>query len=257
MGTLKHSVSWWCYDHSGLTPEQLVNTAAEIGYTGFDLVGQEHWALIKHRGLEIAAVNGHQSIGDGLNKREHHDRIEREILDNLVLASQWGIANLIVFSGNRDGQDDKAGAEATAEGLRRVARAAEQAGVNLVMELLNSKVDHADYQGDSTTWGADVCRMVNSPRVKLLYDIYHMQIMEGDIIRTIQANAEVIAHYHTGGNPGRHEIGAKQELYYPAIMRAIAATGYQGFVGQEFVPAGDPVAGLKEAFDLCNVGQEP
>ena len=251
MGPIKQTISWWCYDRSGPAPEQLVKLAAAIGYKGFDLVDQQYWPLIKGHGLEIAAVNGHESIGEGLNRRANHDRIEREITIKLELAQRWGIANLIVFSGNRDGQNDEAGAEATAEGLRRVAGPAEQAGVSLVLELLNSKVDHQGYQADHTAWGVKVCRMVDSPRVRLLYDIYHMQIMEGDIIRTIGTYSEYFGHYHTGGNPGRHELSDNQELYYPAIVRAILATGYEGYLGQEFVPVGDPEAGLRQAFDRC------
>jgi hydroxypyruvate isomerase len=253
MGALKQSISWWCFERSGSAPEQLVQLAARIGYAGFDLVGPEHWPLIKEHGLDIAAIVGHQSIPVGLNRRAQHDRIGREIAANLELAVTWGIPNLIVFSGNREGLDEREGAEITAEGLRRVAGAAEDASVTLVLELLNSKVNHPDYQADHTAWGVEVCRMVGSPRVRLLYDIYHMQIMEGDIIRTIQTHAPFIGHYHTAGNPGRHEIGASQELYYPAIMRAILATGYEGYVGQEFVPAGDPIVALQEAYDLCNV----
>jgi hydroxypyruvate isomerase len=253
MTSVKQSISWWCFENSDLTPERLVRVAADIGYAAFELVGPEHWPLIRDHGLAIAAVTGHQSISLGLNRQDQHDRIEREILANLNLAGQWGIANLIVFSGNRDGLDDAAGARITAEGLRRVAGAAEDAGVTLVLELLNSKVDHPDYQADRTAWGIEVCRMVDSPRVKLLYDIYHMQVMEGDIIRTIQTHAPFLGHYHTAGNPGRHEIGDMQELYYPAIMCAILASGYGGYVGQEFVPAGDPVAALKQAFEVCNV----
>lgn len=253
MERVKQTISWWCYDRRGLAPAQLVQLAAEIGYRGFDLVGQEHWPLIRDHGLEIAAINGHASIAEGLNRRAHHDRIEREITANLELARRWGIANLIVFSGNRGEISDEAGAEATAEGLRRVARAAEDAGVTLVLELLNSKVDHADYMADHTAWGVQVCDLVNSPRVRLLYDIYHMQIMEGDIIRTITTRHRYFGHYHTGGNPGRAELGDTQELYYPAIVRAIQATGYVGYLGQEFVPAGDPAAGLREAFARCDV----
>jgi len=251
MVAIKQSVSAWCFERT-TSPRDLARTLAEIGYAGVDLVDQEHWPLFKEHGLAIAAVNGHRSIEEGLNRRENHDRIEQEISANLDLAVRWGIANLIVFSGNRRGLDDDAGAEITAEGLRRVAGAAEDAGVTLVLELLNSKVDHPDYQADHTAWGVRVCDMVGSSRVKLLYDIYHMQIMEGDIIRTIRDNASYIGHYHTAGNPGRHEIGAAQELYYPAIMRAILATGYSGYVGQEFVPAGDPTAALREAFEVCN-----
>jgi hydroxypyruvate isomerase len=253
MTPIKQSISWWCFETGELTPEQLVRTATEIGYAGFDLVGPEYWPLITDHGLAIAAISGHQSIDLGLNRREHHDRIEREILANLESARQWDIANLIVFSGNRAGQDDASGAQITAEGLRRVAGAAEDAGVTLVLELLNSKVDHPDYQADRTAWGVEVCRMVDSPWVQLLYDIYHMQVMEGDITRTIQTYAPFLGHYHTAGNPGRHEIGATQELNYPAIMRAVLASGFDGYVGQEFLPVGDPIAALKEAFDLCNV----
>jgi hydroxypyruvate isomerase len=187
-----------------------------------------------------------------LNRREHHDRIESEIRTALNHAERFGISNLICFSGNRNGVDDATGAEITAAGLRRVAQAAEDAGVNLVLELLNSKVDHPDYQCDRTDWGRSVCQMVDSPRVKLLYDIYHMQIMEGDIIRTIRAHHADIAHYHTAGNPGRHELDDRQELHYPAIMRAIADTRYEGYIGQEFSPTGEPIAALQAAFDLCN-----
>jgi len=253
MSAIKQSISWWCYDRSGLAAEQLVELAAEIGYRGFDLVDQHYWPLIHSQGLEIVAINGHASITNGLNRRANHDRIEREIMANLELAQRWAIANLIVFSGSRGGLGDEAGAEATAEGLRRVVRAAEDAGVTLVLELLNSKVDHSDYQADHTAWGVQVCEMVNSPRVRLLYDIYHMQIMEGDIIRTIRAHSALFGHYHTGGNPGRAELSDEQELSYPAIARAIVASGYDGYLGQEFVPTGDPAAGLREAFACCNV----
>ena len=184
MSAIKQSISWWCYSH--MNPVDLVKAAVEIGYTAVELVGQEHWPLVKDYGLTIAAVNGHTSIESGLNRRENRDRIMREIEQNLELAVKWGIPNLICFSGNRDGLADDAGAEITAEALRAVAGMAEDAGVTLIMELLNSKVDHSDYQCDHTSWGIRVCDMFHSPRVKLLYDIYHMQIMEGDVIRTIQ-----------------------------------------------------------------------
>jgi hydroxypyruvate isomerase len=251
---IRQSVSWWCFVDRVMAPLDFLRVAADIGYEAIDLVPREHWPLVKEHGLAIAAVMGHDSIPLGLNRREHHARIEREIRANLALAERWGIPNLICFSGNRDGLDDATGAEVTADGLRRVARAAEEAGVILVMELLNSKVDHSDYQCDRTAWGVQVCELVGSPNVKLLYDIYHMQIMEGDIIRTIQANHGYLGHYHTAGNPGRGNLDETQELYYPAIIRALLATGYEGYVGQEFVPRGDPVPALKAAFDACNVG---
>jgi hydroxypyruvate isomerase len=251
--TSRQSVSWWCFVPNLLTPEVLVRAAADIGYAAIELVTQPYWQLIRDHGLQIASIQGHGTIVDGLNRRENKARITDELRANLELASKWGIPNLICFSGSRAGLDDAIGAEITAENLRHVAKMAEDAGVTLVLELLNSKVDHPDYQCDYTAWGVQVCEMVNSPRVKLLYDIYHMQIMEGDIIRTIQTQHQHFAHYHTAGNPGRHEIDASQELNYPAIMRAIAETGYTGYVGQEFIPTGDPIAGLKAAFELCKV----
>ncbi len=253
MSQIKQSVCWWCFASTGITPKQLLRAAADIGYVAVELVEPEHWPLIKEYGLTIASTNGGLSIEQGLNRREHHEQIEQRILATIEQAEHWDIPNIIVFSGNRAGLDDKTAAEITAEGLSRVAGAAENAGVTLTLELLNSKVDHKDYQCDHTAWGVEVCRMVNSPRVKLLYDIYHMQIMEGDIIRTIRDHHSFFAHYHTAGNPGRHELNETQELNYPPIIRAIRATGYDGYLGQEFIPLGDPIAGLKQAFDLCNI----
>lgn len=253
MSHIRQSVSWWCFVPNKMTPGDLAHASAEIGYEAIELVGQDYWSLIKSHGLKIASANGHRSIEDGLNRRENRQRIADELRDNLELAAQWGIPNLICFSGSRKGLDDQIGAEITAENLRSVAKMAEDTGVNLVLELLNSKVDHPDYQCDKTTWGVKVIEMVGSPRVKLLYDIYHMQIMEGDVIRTIRDNHAHFAHYHTAGNPGRNDLDETQELYYPPIMRAILDTGYDGYVGQEFIPKGDPTAALKAAFDLCNI----
>ena len=253
MSQIKQSVCWWCFTEGGMTPEQLLRAAVDIGYSAVELVSQEYWPQVKEYGLTIASTNGGLSIEQGLNRREHHASLERRMRATIALAEHWAIPNVIVFSGNRGGLDDREGAEITAEGLSRVAGFAEQAGVTLVMELLNSKVDHKDYQCDRTAWGIEVCRMVNSPRVKLLYDIYHMQIMEGDIIRTIRESAGYFAHYHTAGNPGRHELDEAQELNYPPIIRALLKTGYDGYLGQEFIPRGDPIAGLKQAFDVCNV----
>ena len=251
MGRIKHSAAWWCYVRGELTPERFVRAVAEIGYDAVEIVDPSYWQLVKDHGLAVASVAGHKSLVDGLNKRENHARIAAELRENIALAARWGIPNLICFSGNRNRLDDDAGAEITAEGLRMVARDAEDAGVTLVLELLNSKVDHKDYQCDHTGWGVRVVSMVESPRVKLLYDIYHMQIMEGDIIRTIRDSHTHFGHYHTGGNPGRNEIDETQELYYPAIVRAIADTGYDGYLGQEFVPKGDPVAALRDALERC------
>lgn len=250
---MRQSLSWWCFHRNGMDAQALMTEAVRIGYSAVELIGEGFWQMAKDTGLSISAAGGHQSIPVGLNRRENHDRIEREIEANLEKAVRFGIPNLIVFSGNRDGLDDAQGAEITAEGLSRVAKSAEDAGVTLVMELLNSKVDHADYQADHTAWGVKVCEMVGSPRVKLLYDIYHMQIMEGDVIRNIRDFHAHIGHYHTAGNPGRKDLDDEQELYYPAICRAIIATGYDGFLGHEFVPKGDPIAAMEHAYKVCDV----
>ncbi|MGN6811375.1 MAG: hydroxypyruvate isomerase family protein [Thermomicrobiales bacterium] len=248
---MKQAVAWWCLTPRALTPEQLVLAAAEIGYAGIELAEPEYWPLIRQHGLTIVSTRGHESLTDGLNRRENHDRIEREILANLKVAEQWDIPVLICFSGNRNGLADDQGAEITAEGLRRVARAVEDAGVTLALELLNSKVNHPDYQCDRTAWGLRVCELVGSPRVRLLYDIYHMQVMEGDVIRTIRDHHAAFGHYHTAGNPGRNELDETQELNYRAIVRAIRETGYDGYIGQEFIPSGEPVAALRAAFEIC------
>ena len=203
--------------------------------------------------MRVAIIVGHQSLPDGLNKRENHDRIEEEILENIDVAAANDIPGLICFSGNREGKSEEEGRDNTIEGLLRVAKAAEEKGVNLCIELLNSKVNHPDYQCDRTPWGVEVCKGVNSPRVSLLYDIYHMQIMEGDLVRTIQESIDYIGHFHTAGNPGRKDLDDEQEIYYPPVMRAIAETDYDLYVGHEFVPKGDPLAAMQAAYDTCNV----
>jgi len=253
MGHIKQSITWWSFALGDMTIEKLVRIAADIGYEAIELVEQEYWPLIKDHGLAIASLRGQSSIEEGFNRRTYHDRLEREVRANIALAAQWGIPNVIVFSGNREGLDDRTGAEITAESLQRLARVAEGEGVTLVLELLNSKIDHPDYQADKTAWGVEVCRMVDSPALKLLYDIYHMQIMEGDIIRTIRQHHDYFAHYHTAGNPGRHELDKRQELQYESIIQTIVATGYQGYLGQEFIPTEDPEVSLKQAFDICNI----
>ncbi len=253
MPAYSQSISWWCFVPHLLAPEQLVRVVAEIGYAAVELLPEEHWPLAKAHGLAIASVNGHASITDGLNQRENHTRIASELAANIAKAEQWGIANLICFSGDRRTLSDVAGIEATADGLRQVARQAEDAGVTLTLEVLNSKVDHPDYHADRTAWAVEVCRQVGSPAVKVLYDIYHMQIMEGDIIRTIQAVHPWIGHYHTAGNPGRAELDDCQELNYRPIFEAIAATGYTGYLGHEFIPRGEPVAALRAAFELAKL----
>ena len=221
-----------------------------IGYEGVDLIDEALWPTAQSHGLAITAIGGHTTLEDGLNRSENAVRIEKELRGNIARARRWKIPVLICFPGNRhDGADDEAGLAQCAKTLARIAPEAAEAGVALAMELLNSKVDHRGYQCDHTAWGVELCRRVDSPAVKLLYDIYHMQIMEGDIIRTIQANHAYFAHYHTAGNPGRGQPDATQEIFYPAIYRVIAQTGYNGFVAHEFFPPGDPIEALKKAFD--------
>jgi hydroxypyruvate isomerase len=254
MPDYRQSVSWWCLTPGLLSAQQLIRTAAEIGYDAVELLPEAAWPLARNHGLAIASINGHASITDGLNQRANHARIARELEEAIAHAERWQIANLICFSGSRGALDDTAAIEATAEGLAQVAQRAEEAGVTLVLEVLNSKVDHPDYHADHTAWAVEVCRQVGSPAVKVLYDIYHMQIMEGDIIRTIEACHPWIGHYHTAGNPGRAEIDDSQELNYRPIFKTIAATGYTGYIGHEFIPRGDPESALRHAFDLARLG---
>jgi len=248
---LKQDVTWWPI--SRLPVKQAIAELKRIGFQGVEMAPREVWDDIRAAGLRIVAIVGHGSLSDGLNRRENHNRIEEELKRNIDLAVQYDIPILICFSGNRRGISDEEGIANCVEGLRRVAPYAEQKSVTLAMELLNSKVDHPDYQCDRTWWGVEVCKRVNSPRVKLLYDIYHMQIMEGDLIRTIRANIQYIAHFHTAGNPGRRDIDETQEIYYPAVMRAIKETRYDGFIGHEFGPKGDPVEALRKAYQICDV----
>ena len=250
MKPLRQAFSYWCFSNRGVEHDELLAGAACLGYEGVDLIDEVLWPVAQRHGLAITAIGGHGSIEDGLNRSENAPRIERELRDNIAKARQWKIPVLICFSGNRyGGADDKAGLDQCAKTLARIAPEAAEAGVVLAMELLNSKVDHGKYQCDHTAWGVELCRRIDSPAVKLLYDIYHMQIMEGDIIRTIQANHDYFAHYHTAGNPGRGQPDTMQEISYPAIYRAIAQTGYSGIVSHEFLPAGDPLDALKKAFD--------
>ncbi len=218
------------------------------------MVSEDHWDIVKQAGLKLITHAGHGTLTNGLNRKENHDRIEREIKTLIDKAVDRKIPALICFSGNRAGLSDEEGLHHTVAGLKRVASYAEGKGVTLVLELLNSKVNHKDYQCDKTAWGVDVIKRVGSPRVKLLYDIYHMQIMEGDLIRTMTDNMEHIGHIHTAGNPGRHDLDDQQEINYSAVMRAIASSSYSGYVGQEFTPKGDPIAALEAAYQLCNIG---
>lgn len=247
---MKQSFAWWSFSKDQSITDFL-KFAADVGYSAVEVIDETEFPLAKNYGLAVSLHWGTRNLRRGLNKREYHPETLRELESYLNLAEQWNIANLVCFSGNRDGQSDHEGAEITAEILCKAAPLAESAGVTLVLELLNSKVDHPDYQCDNTPWGVNVIEMVNSPNVKLLYDIYHMQIMEGDLIRTIQHNHHHFGHYHTAGNPGRHELNDTQEIYYPPIFKAIRDTGYTGYITHELIPTGDVKMALKEAFDLC------
>ena len=253
MGKIRQSAVFWCFCRQGVSVEDVVTRAAAIGYESLEMAPPEYWDLIRGHGLRLAVIVGHDSLTDGLNDPANHDRIEDELLANIDLAAANDIPGLICFSGNRAGRSEEEGRDNTIAGLQRVAGAAEAKGVNLCVELLNSKVDHPDYQCDHTPWGVEVCRGVNSPRVKLLYDIYHMQIMEGDLIRTIGDSLEHIGHFHTAGNPGRNDMDETQEIWYPPVMQTIAAKGFDGYVGHEFIPKGDPLVALQTAYDLCRV----
>ncbi len=249
-GHIKQSICRWCFNDIPL--EKLAGEAARLGYRSIELLGPEEFQVIKPLGLTCAMVRC-ASIADGLNRVENHDTIEKELRAHIEFAAAENIPNVICMSGNRRGMSDEEGLENCARGLKRVLPFAEEKKVTICMEGLNSKVDHQDYMYDKTAWGVALCEKLGSPRFKLLYDVYHMQIMEGDVIATIRAHQDHIGHYHTGGVPGRHEIDATQELNYPAIVRAILDTGYEGFLGQEFIPAKEPIASLQQGFEICDV----
>jgi hydroxypyruvate isomerase len=235
----------------------LCTAARSIGLVGIDLLTRDEWPVVRDAGLTCSmayAVDRRGFIADGFNNPALHTMLLRELEEAIPLAQAAGVPNLIAMFGNRQGRSDAESIDHCVTGLNRIKALAEERGVTICVELLNSKVDHRDYQGDRTAFGVAVVSRVASPRVKLLYDIYHMQIMEGDVIRTIRDNAQWIGHYHTGGVPGRHEIDATQELNYRAVAQAIAETGYTGFVAHEFMPAAaDPLASLRDAFRICDV----
>jgi hydroxypyruvate isomerase len=251
-GRIRQSASRWCYRDIPL--DKLCAYAAQIGLQGIDLLNPEEYEVPPRYGLICSmAYAGGGEIPSAMNRVENHVRIEEGFRKFIPLAAKAGVPNVITFSGNRNGMSDEEGAKNAIAGLNRVKKIAEDHGVTICMELLNSKIDHHDYMCDHTAWGVQVVQAVNSPRVKLLYDIYHMQIMEGDLVRTIQKNIEWIGHFHTGGVPGRHELDGTQEVQWDGVMRGIAATNFHGFVAHEFVPARDPLTSLREAADLCDV----
>jgi hydroxypyruvate isomerase len=247
---MKQSFSWWCFRNRGVADADLLRAAAKTGYAGVEMLPRELWETARDLGLTLVSETI-PSISHGLNRREHHAQAREVILEKIALAAEWRIPVLICFSGGRDGIDDEAGLENCAEILRELAPRAAAAGTTLAIELLNSRVDHPGYQADHTAWGARLCEAVGNPGASLLYDIYHMQIMEGDLIRTIRAHHPHISHYHTAGNPGRGPMDQTQEIHYPAIYRAIAETGYAGYIGHEFIPKGNPVEALEWAFTEC------
>lgn len=249
-GRINQSVCQWCYGRIPL--DELARNAAEMGIKSVELIGPDHWPTIKKYNLICAMVPSHP-LNDGLNNKDKHEQHLATIRTSIEKAAAVGFPNVICFSGNRNGIPDDVGIDNCVAALKKIVGFAEEKKVILNMELLNSKVDHKDYQCDRTPWGVEVVKRVGSPNFKLLYDIYHMQIMEGDVIRSIRAYHEYIGHYHTGGNPGRNEIDETQELNYPAIMKAIAETGYKGYVGQEFIPKRDPLTSLRESVKICDV----
>jgi hydroxypyruvate isomerase len=251
-GQIKQSVSRWCYQKIAL--DELCAYAAQIGLKGVDLLKPDEYEVPARHGLvcSMGYADGGE-IASAMNRVENHAKIEEGLRKYIPLAAKAGVPNVITFSGNRAGMSDEEGAKNTIAGLNRVKKIAEDHGVTICLELLNSKVDHKDYMCDHTAWGVRVAQAVSSPRVKLLYDIYHMQIMEGDLVRTIQQNIQWLGHFHTGGVPGRHELDGTQEVQWDGVMRGIAAASFQGYVAHEFVPARDPLTSLRQAVDLCDV----
>jgi hydroxypyruvate isomerase len=251
-GRLKQSVCRWCYGKIPL--RDFCKAVADMGLPAIDLIEEADWPVLKEYGLTCSM--GWKTGGDihnGLNDPDNHELIVSGLLKTLPRAAEAGVPNLIAFFGNRNGRSDADATRNCVAGLARVKDAAEKHGVTICVELLNSKVDHKDYQGDRTAFGVEIVKQVASPRVRLLYDIYHMQIMEGDVIRTIRDNHQWFAHYHTGGVPGRHELDDTQELNWRTVAKAIADTGFTGYVAHEFVPTRDPLTSLREAIALCDV----
>ncbi|MBI4876780.1 MAG: TIM barrel protein [Acidobacteria bacterium] len=250
-GRVKQSVSRWCFNK--IPMEDFCREVARLGLVGIDLLGPADWPVVQKHGLipTLGSVGGKTGP---LNRKENHGAIEKQYREGIEAAAAAKVPNLIIMSGNRAGMSDQEGLDNCVAGLKRIQPIAEDKGVTVVLELLNSKVNHKDYMADRTAWAVEAIKRVGSPRIKVLYDIYHMQIMEGDVIRTIRENAQYIGHYHTGGNPGRNEIDDTQELNYRAICQAIADTGFTGFVAHEFVPARpDPLKSLAQAVDICDV----
>ena len=256
-GHINHSVCQWTYSH--LSVEELCLDVKKIGFSAIDLIAPKDWPTLKKHGIysSMCYTAGKTSLTEGWNHTENHPWLIKDYMEAIPLVADAGYKNLICFSGSRKGLDDETGMKNCVDGLKKIMSLAEQKGVIVMMELLNSKVDHKDYMCDKSPWGIELCKRIGSSNFKLLYDIYHMQIDEGDVMRTIQDHHQYIGHYHTGGVPGRHEINETQELYYPAIMEAIVKTGFNDYVAQEFIPTGktneEKFNALKDAVRRCDV----
>jgi hydroxypyruvate isomerase len=252
-GNINHSACRWCYNDIPL--EDLVIAAKAMGMGSIELLGPNDWAVVNKHGITCAMGYGADlGLNKGFNDPKNHEKLLKDFTDRIPKAADAGLKNLICFSGNTNGLSSKKGLRNCAKGLDPVVKLAQKYNITISMELLNSKVDHKDYQCDHTAWGVELCEKLGSENFKLLYDIYHMQIMEGDVIATIKKNIKYISHFHTGGVPGRHEIDNSQELQYPAIMKAIVETGFKGFVAQEFIPAkADKLASLKQGVEICDI----
>ncbi|MEM7510118.1 MAG: TIM barrel protein [Bacteroidota bacterium] len=250
-GNIRHSVARWCYNSIPL--EELLPAIKDMGLDAIDLIFPKDWPILQKYGIHCTMVKGAAiSHEKGFNNPAYHKQLIKNYKEMILKMADAGYTNVICYSGNRKGMNDYVGLENCVRGLSEIMPLAEEKGVVLQMELFN-QINHPDYMADNSIWGVELCRRLGSDSFKLLYDIYHMQIQEGDIIRTIQNYHQYFGHYHTGGVPGRHEIDDSQELYYPAIMKAILATGYEGYVAQEFLPARDPLTSLKEAVMICDV----
>ena len=256
-GNINHSVCQWTFGKVPL--EELCIAVKKMGISAIDLLSPKEWPVIQKHGLtcSMCYIPGKVSLTDGFAGKEFHESLVKDYEEGIPLVAKAGYRNLICFSGNRRGMDDETGLQHCVEGLKKILPLAEKNNVVLVMELLNSKVDHKDYMCDHTAWGVELCKRLGSDNFKLLYDIYHMQVDEGNVIANIRDNHQYIAHYHTAGVPGRNELNDRQELYYPAIMKAIVATGFKGYVAQEFIPTGKTEAerfkALEEAIHVCDV----
>lgn len=256
-GNINHSVCQWTYNHISL--EELCVEVKKLGLGAIDLIAPKDWPTLKKHGLHCSMcyTAGKISLTEGWNNKTFHPQLIKDFAEAIPLVAEAGYKNLICFSGNRKGMDDETGMKNMEEGIKQILGLAEKNGVILQIEVFNSKVDHKDYMADKSAWAVELCKRLGSPNFKILYDIYHMQINEGDVIRTIRNNYEYFGHYHTAGVPGRNEINETQELYYPAIMEAIVKTGFKDYVAQEFIPTGktneDKIAALKDAIRRCDV----